>query len=98
MLNRPARRRLKSAEAGHLETFGKQVGQTIASRGLSFSGTHGDRRHKPIVCPTSVLTTDQNVQTRDTGLTACATSLQALPSGWWYTHVLIIRVQKVGGE
>ena len=39
-------------------TFGelwKQVGQTIVFCGLSGSSSNGDRRHKPIVCPTSDL-------------------------------------------
>src|SRR5438046_6443188 len=32
-----------------------QVGQTIVFCGLSGSSSNGDRRHKPIVCPTSDL-------------------------------------------
>ena len=40
-------------------TFGELVetggGQTIVFCGLSGSSSNGDRRHKPIVCPTSDL-------------------------------------------
>src|SRR5438046_1963343 len=54
-----------------------QVGQTIVFCGLSGSSSNGDRRHKPIVRPTSDLADSARMyKTQATGREACPTRRQ----------------------
>src|SRR6266404_3857739 len=51
----PVCRRALADSLHTVRVYTLQVGQTIVFCGLSGSSSNGDRRHKPIVCPTSDL-------------------------------------------